>query len=284
MMGHRKGSKVESPNPDNQQNGAPRGDVGPTHASGPPGENNRWLRSVRENSSEITKIIDLSGVLRCANPAFGRVLGHDPEKVVGTMNVLDYVHPDDIPRVLEETEKTVAKRGMTANKVEYRFRHADGSWRWVESAGTYLPDDAAVKGIVVTVRDVTTRKDSEEKLRFQSGLLDAVGQAVIATDVGGRVVYWNRGAEEIYWWSSDEVMGRPSEDFSVPENLREKQAGIREEVRAGNSWSGEFTVLRKDGSSVPVLATTNPPFSQKPVSFGLPIPPRPGRPPSARPR
>jgi PAS domain-containing protein len=79
MMGHRKGNKVESSNPDNQQNGAPRGDVGPTHASGPPGENNRWLRSVRENSSEITKIIDLSGVLRYAYPAFGRVLGHDPE-------------------------------------------------------------------------------------------------------------------------------------------------------------------------------------------------------------
>src|SRR5215213_3964177 len=74
MMGHRKGSKVESPNPDNQQNGAPRGDLGPTHASGPPGENNRWLRSVRENSSEITKIIDLSGVLHYANPAAHRHL------------------------------------------------------------------------------------------------------------------------------------------------------------------------------------------------------------------
>jgi PAS domain S-box-containing protein len=185
-MGPRKGNRVEYPNSDNQKNGAPHGDVGPTHASGPPGVDDRWLRSVLENSSEITKIVDLNGLLRYANPAFGRVLGHDPEKVVGTMNVLDYVHPDDLPRVLEETEKAVAKQGMTANKVEYRFRHADDSWRWVESVGTYLPDDPAVRGVVVSVRDVTARKNAEEKLRFHSGLLGAVGQAVIATDIEGR--------------------------------------------------------------------------------------------------
>jgi diguanylate cyclase (GGDEF)-like protein/PAS domain S-box-containing protein len=114
---------------------------------------------------------------------------------------------------------------------------------------------------------VTERRESEEWLRFQSGLLDAVGQAITATDTEGRVVYWNRGAERIFGWSSEEVMGRPVEEFSVPEALRDKLAGIGEELRAGKRWSGEFTVLRKDGTAMPVLATSTPLYDE----WGNPI-------------
>ena len=118
---------------------------------------------------EIVKVVDLDGTLLYANAAFERILGYDPEEVVGTMNVLDYVHPDDLELVREETEKALAEGGTATNKVEYRFRHADGSWRWVESVGTYLSDDPAVGGVVVNVRDVTERRETEERLRFQSG-------------------------------------------------------------------------------------------------------------------
>ena len=152
---------MKSPNPDKQPNGNDK----PTQADQTPREDDRWLRSVLENSSEIMKVVDLDGILRYANPAFGRVLGYDPDQVVGTMNVLDYVHPDDLPHVLEATEKAAAEGDVTTNKVEYRFRHADGSWKWVESVGTYLPSDPAVRGVVVTVRDITKRKETEEALK-----------------------------------------------------------------------------------------------------------------------
>ncbi len=151
---------MKSPNPDKQPNGNDK----PTQADQTPREDDRWLRSVLENSSEIMKVVDLDGTLRYANPAFGRILGYDPDQVVDTMNVLDYVHPDDLPHVLEATEKAAAEGDATTNKVEYRFRHADGSWKWVESVGTYLPSDPAVRGVVVTVRDITKRKETEERL------------------------------------------------------------------------------------------------------------------------
>jgi PAS domain S-box-containing protein len=171
LMGAREEVGVESSNLDNQQNGATRGNDRPTHASGTPGEDEQWLHSVLENSSEVIKIVDPDGILRYANPAFGRILGYESDKAVGTMNVLDHVHPNDLPRVLEETEKVVTEGDRTTKKVEYRFRHANGSWKWVESVGTYLPDDPAVRGVVVTVRAVTKRKESEkseERFRTQS--------------------------------------------------------------------------------------------------------------------
>jgi diguanylate cyclase (GGDEF)-like protein/PAS domain S-box-containing protein len=259
----------EKPDPKDKQNGVAQGADKPAHANGAFGDDDRWLRSIVENGMEIVKVVDLDGTLLYANAAFERILGYDPEEAVGTMNVLDHVHPDDLGLVSEETEKALAEGGTATNKAEYRFRHADGSWRWVESMGTYLSDDPAVGGVVVTVRDVTERRKSEERLRFQSELLDAVGQAVTATDTEGRVVYWNRGAERIFGWSSEEVMGRPMEDFTVPEALRDELAVIREGLRAGNRWSGEFTALRADGSTIPVLGTATPLYDERgnPVGF-----------------
>jgi diguanylate cyclase (GGDEF)-like protein/PAS domain S-box-containing protein len=259
----------EKPDPKDKQNGVTRDADMPTHANGSSGDDDRWLRTIVENGMEVVKVVDLDGTLLYANAAFERILGYDPEEAVGTMNVLDYVHPDDLGLVREETEKALAEGGIARNKSEYRFRHADGSWRWVESMGTYLPDDPAVGGVVVTVRDVTERRESEERLRFQSGLLEAVGQSIVATDKEGRVVYWNRGAERIFGWSSEEVMGRPVEDFTVPEAQRYRLAGIRAELKAGNRWSGEFTALRANGSTFPVLGTAAPLYDERGNPTGI---------------
>ena len=87
--------------------GAPRHADGPTPANREPVSDDRWLRSVVENSSEIVKIVDPDGTLRYANPAFERVLSYELDEAIGTMNVLDHVHPEDLPHVLEKTEKAL---------------------------------------------------------------------------------------------------------------------------------------------------------------------------------
>ena len=157
--------KYSKPEPGNMPNGAPHRPDEPTHTDGSPGSNEHWLRSVVQYSMDIVTIVDPEGTLRYASPAWERVLGHNPAEMVGAMNVLDYVHPDDLPHVLEATEGALLKGGTTTNKVEHRFRHADGSWRWMESVGAYLLDDTSVGGVVVNSRDVTERKQTEEALK-----------------------------------------------------------------------------------------------------------------------
>jgi diguanylate cyclase (GGDEF)-like protein/PAS domain S-box-containing protein len=103
---------------------------------------------------------------------------------------------------------------------------------------------------------VAGKKD--EQLRFQAMLLDAVGQSVIATDLEGKVLYWNRAAEEIFGWSSEEALGRSLRDLVASEESLEKAEEIGSELRAGRTWSGEVLLRRKDGSYVPVLGTATP--------------------------
>jgi PAS domain-containing protein len=97
--------------PGNEPNDASYGANDPTHANGLRGEDYRWLSSVVEYSSENFTIVGADGTLRYASPAFGRMLGYTPEEIVGKMNVIDHVHPDDLPHVLEETEKALSAGG-----------------------------------------------------------------------------------------------------------------------------------------------------------------------------
>jgi diguanylate cyclase (GGDEF)-like protein/PAS domain S-box-containing protein len=110
---------------------------------------------------------------------------------------------------------------------------------------------------------------NEEQLHFQARLLDAVGQAVIATDLEGKVLYWNRAAEGIYGWSSEEVLGRRLGDLTVPEEFRDQAEEVVSELRAGRTWSGETRLRRKDGSYVPVLGTATPLFDDRKNLVGM---------------
>jgi PAS domain S-box-containing protein len=188
------------------------GDHESSHASNfSLGEDYGWLRPVIENSSEIVTIVDPDGTLRYACPAFGMMLGHDPGEVVGEMNVLDYVHPDDLPRVLRETEKALSEGSIVTNRAEYRFRHKDGSWRWVESVGTHLLDDPQVGGVVVQTWDVTWRKEAEEALRRSEdkrlSVLESITDAFFALDREWRFVYVNARAQDLFFNTREDLLG-----------------------------------------------------------------------------
>ena len=117
--------------------------------------------------------------------------------------------------------------------------------------------------------DIAGRKRAEEQIRFQRRLLDAVGQAIIATDLQGKIIYWNRAAKELYGWSSEEVMGRPIVEVTPSEEMLERAEEIMSELRAGRSWSGEFVLRRKDGSIFPAMVTDTPVYDEQGTLVGI---------------
>jgi PAS domain S-box-containing protein len=86
-------------------------------------------------------------------------------------------------------------------------------------------------------------------------LLSSLGHAVIATDLGGRIVRWNAAAERLYGWTAKEILGRNIADVTVSEAGQERGDDIMRSLREGNPWSGGFTVVRKDGSTFSALVT-----------------------------
>lgn len=113
-------------------------------------------------------------------------------------------------------------------------------------------------GLLLTLADITARKLADSQLQFQAQLLDTVEQAVIATDMAGAVTYWNRAAERIYGWGAAEALGRNVVELTVPDLAQEQAEAILGRLRAGEVWSGEYPVRRRDGATFPAIVTDAP--------------------------
>ena len=91
--------------------------------------------------------------------------------------------------------------------------------------------------------------------RISRLMLDAIGQAVIATDIAGTVTYWNAAAVTLYGWSSQEAVGSHLADLTVPRLSAEEWATVLQMVVAGDTWSGEILVERRDESTFTALVS-----------------------------
>ncbi|WP_395695524.1 PAS domain-containing protein [Nocardioides sp.] len=89
----------------------------------------------------------------------------------------------------------------------------------------------------------------------EAELLHGLGQAVIATDPEGRIVFWNAAAEDMYGWTAAEVLGRDIAEVTVPQMSATAGAEIMDALRHGSSWSGGFAVQRRDGEVLHALVT-----------------------------
>jgi PAS domain S-box-containing protein len=121
------------------------------------------FRSLVQNASDIIIVLEADGTIRYVSPAIARVLGLRTEDVVGK-NAVAFVDPEDrteATRIFAEAKREPGIRPP----VEFRLRHEDGTWRYLEINRTNLLDDPAVGGIVFNLRDVTDRKVAEEQLR-----------------------------------------------------------------------------------------------------------------------
>lgn len=86
-------------------------------------------------------------------------------------------------------------------------------------------------------------------------MLHAIGHAVITTDVGGTVLFWNEAAERLYGWAAAEAVGRDITEVTVPGVSQQAAAEIMAALREGRPWSGGFPVQRRGGEVMHALVT-----------------------------
>ncbi|WP_165491874.1 EAL and GGDEF domain-containing protein [Egibacter rhizosphaerae] len=116
----------------------------------------------------------------------------------------------------------------------------------------------SLAALLLIFRDRRDTRELEARLRYQAGLLDAVGDAIVAADLEGRIEYWNAAAERLYGWSSEEVLGRDVVEVTASELDAARGREIFAALRRGEQWSGEFTIRHRDGRVIPALITNSP--------------------------
>lgn len=138
----------------------------------------------------------------------------------------------------------------------------DGKW-YTMRMQPYRTIDNVIEGAVINFVDITSLKriqsellSDKASLQFKSTLLNAIGEAVIATDLQGAILYWNDAAERTYGWKSSEVIGKNVLDVTPDDDSKMNASEIMAVLKKGNSWSGEFLVRHRDGHRFPVKVTS----------------------------
>lgn len=125
-------------------------------------ERERFLRRLTDNMLDLVSQVDVEGRFVYLSPSNQRVLGYEPEELLGT-HALELVHPEDLPRVTEAYRRS--EEGLVPGQVEFRARRADGGYLWVETVGNPLLDEKGnLLGAIFVTRDISERKKMQERL------------------------------------------------------------------------------------------------------------------------
>ena len=211
---------------------------------------------ILNNTQDLISLVDPTGHIVYASPSHQRVMGFSAGELEGR-SVFDLVHPDDAALVAAGIAESVSS-GHGGHVSEIRFRHKDGHWVTLEGLGRIIAREGEAPILLGTARDVTERKLAEEGLRRLAAIVESSDDAIFSKTLDGIVLTWNPGAERLYGYSAEEMIGR-SVAVLVPADRPLEVPEMLERLRNGEQIQHFETVrLRKDGSLVDVSLSVSP--------------------------
>lgn len=212
----------------------------------------RRFRALVEKSTDAVVVIDTDGKPNYVSPSVSTVLGYT-EAEAYRRNLFNLIHSEDLPMVENDFKAVLNKPGEPIKVHISRILHKDGSWRWIESTLTNLLDDAHVNGIVNNFRDITERKEFEDRILHEKELSDAIINSLPGIfylfDEEGNFILWNKNLEKVTGYSKSEIFKLNPLNFFDIDDQQKVQEAIGEVFEKGESFA-EAHLLTKSGKKI----------------------------------
>lgn len=206
----------------------------------------RFQYTVLETVSDAVIAVDLDGRILYWNPAAEALFGYTADEMLGELPHRLFPEQD---RDLFPSRFAAVMDGST-QRGEWEAVDKRGIPRWVDMSARAIRDAAgSITGVVGVGRDVTERKLLEDEQHFLTTVLGSIHDSVIATDLDGRITYWNRGAEDIFGYSAEEILGQ-TPAVLYPDLGTGALAADLASIAAGNDYQGEWRGRHKSGTEV----------------------------------
>jgi len=220
-------------------------------------EREETIRALVESSQDWIWSIDVQGMHTYSNPAVEKILGYTPRDLIGKSS-LKLMHEEDRRAVEANLTRWIKEKSGWQNII-LRWRHKDGSWRWLESNAVPICDvTGELIGFRGVDRDITERKQTEKALlkekHFSDTVMDSSPGLFFVFDDKGNILRWNRNVEKVTEYSTQEISKMNVLDFVVQEDKKSATETIQEALNKGQA-SVEITILSKSGKKIPFYLT-----------------------------
>ena len=199
-----------------------------------------------ENIPLGVAMLDRGDVILQVNKAFGRVFQYTAEEVHGRM-INDLIVPEEF-KLEGDQLSSMTQQGKQIEIETVRTRK-DGEPLQVHIYGVPVVSNGQSSGIYGIYEDISERKIAEGKIREQAALLDIARDAILVRDLEGTILFWNKGAEDLYGWAEADILGRNWTRLFKEDDAAKSVAATKMALEKGE-WAGEMRNIGKGGKEI----------------------------------
>jgi len=168
------------------------------------------FKSILQNLMDVVFVLDDSAHIKYVTPSVTAVLGYTEDEMAGR-SAFNFLHPEDIERCRKLFEELLLNPNSTI-VTDVRLKSRQDVWTWVEAKGINKFSDSVIDGVIISLHDISERKQSEQQLQAYSGhitnILNSITDGFIALDHKYNILWWNPIAEQLTGIKDVEVLGK----------------------------------------------------------------------------
>lgn len=225
------------------------------------------LREITDNMLDGIALLNRDGVINYVSPSCQNLLGYSPEVVLAKTN-LELVHPDERRQFLYVVNQAIRKQSSV--RLEFRCRHAQGYYIWLEAVGNVLIDDNNhYKGLVVAFRDIEARKQAEQRILknesqikeqydYLNNLINTMNEFCYTYNQDFNLTFVNKKTTDGLGYTREEMLGRPIFDIVHPDDREMVRAIAQQRLKHLDVGRYEHRIICKNGQELLVRIKGSP--------------------------